>query len=101
MKALGTLLIVLVLAALAYQGFTYTSREKVLDIGPIACDRGAGEDRVTAPDRGGYCGRQRSGAAGRRRSKTGIKTNAGSALRGEIRLGERPAQAASLLPVGD
>jgi hypothetical protein len=26
---------VLVLAALAYQGFTYTSREKVLDIGPL------------------------------------------------------------------
>jgi hypothetical protein len=28
-------LIVLGLAALAYQGVTYTSREKVLDIGPI------------------------------------------------------------------
>ncbi len=32
---LGLLLIVVGLAALAYQGFTYTSREKVLDIGPI------------------------------------------------------------------
>jgi uncharacterized membrane protein HdeD (DUF308 family) len=32
---LGLLLIVVGLAALAYQGFTYTSRERVLDIGPI------------------------------------------------------------------
>jgi hypothetical protein len=35
MKALGIALIVLGLAALAYQGFTYTSRETVLDIGPL------------------------------------------------------------------
>ncbi len=32
---LGVLLIVIGLAALAYQGITYTSRETVLDIGPI------------------------------------------------------------------
>jgi hypothetical protein len=32
---LGLLLIVAGLAALAYQGFTYTSRETVLDVGPI------------------------------------------------------------------
>lgn len=32
---LGVLLIIAGVAALAYQGFTYTSREKVLDIGPI------------------------------------------------------------------
>jgi hypothetical protein len=31
----GLVLIVLGLAALAYQGFTYTSRETVIDIGPI------------------------------------------------------------------
>jgi uncharacterized membrane protein len=31
----GIVLIVLGLAALAYQGFTYTSRETVIDIGPI------------------------------------------------------------------
>lgn len=31
----GVLLIVLGLIALAYQGFTYTSRETVLEIGPI------------------------------------------------------------------
>lgn len=35
MKAIGIVLIVLGLAALAYQGFTYTSREKVVDIGPV------------------------------------------------------------------
>jgi hypothetical protein len=32
---LGVLLIVAGLAALAYQGFTYTSRETVLNVGPI------------------------------------------------------------------
>jgi hypothetical protein len=31
----GVLLIVLGLAALVYEGITYTSRETVLDIGPI------------------------------------------------------------------
>jgi hypothetical protein len=32
---LGLLLIVVGLAALAYQGVTYTSRDTVLDIGPL------------------------------------------------------------------
>jgi hypothetical protein len=32
---LGALLVVIGLVALAYQGFTYTQRETVLDIGPI------------------------------------------------------------------
>lgn len=32
---LGILLIVLGVLALAYQGFNYTHREKVLDVGPI------------------------------------------------------------------
>lgn len=31
----GVLLIVLGLVALAYQGFTYTTRDTVLDVGPI------------------------------------------------------------------
>ena len=35
MKVIGILLIVLGVAALAYQGFTYTTRETVIDIGPI------------------------------------------------------------------
>jgi hypothetical protein len=32
---IGVLLIVFGLVALAYQGFTYTKRETVIDIGPI------------------------------------------------------------------
>lgn len=32
---IGVLLIVLGLAALAYQGFSYTTRDTVLDVGPI------------------------------------------------------------------
>lgn len=35
MKMLGMALIVLGVLALAYQGFTYTTRETVIDIGPI------------------------------------------------------------------
>jgi hypothetical protein len=31
----GVVLVVLGLAALVYQGFTYTSRETVIDLGPI------------------------------------------------------------------
>jgi len=32
---IGLILIVLGVVALAYQGITYTSREKIIDIGPI------------------------------------------------------------------
>jgi len=32
---IGLALIVLGIGALAYQGFTYTSREKIIDIGPL------------------------------------------------------------------
>jgi uncharacterized membrane protein len=32
---IGVLLIVLGVAALAYQGITYTTRQKVVDIGPV------------------------------------------------------------------
>jgi len=35
MKALGAILVVLGILALVYQGFGYTKREKVLDVGPI------------------------------------------------------------------
>lgn len=35
MKPIGLVLIVLGLLALVYQGITYTSRETVIDIGPI------------------------------------------------------------------
>lgn len=35
MSLAGIVLIVLGLAALAYQGFTYTTRDTVIDLGPI------------------------------------------------------------------
>jgi uncharacterized membrane protein YidH (DUF202 family) len=33
---IGVVLIIVGIAALAYQGITYTTREKVVDLGPIA-----------------------------------------------------------------
>ena len=38
-KALGLILVVLGLIGLAWGGFTYTTREKVVDIGPIHATR--------------------------------------------------------------
>jgi hypothetical protein len=38
-KTLGIILIVLGLVGLAWGGFTYTTREKVVDIGPIEATR--------------------------------------------------------------
>ncbi len=38
-KTLGAILIVLGLIGLVWGGFTYTTREKVLDIGPIHATR--------------------------------------------------------------
>jgi uncharacterized membrane protein YidH (DUF202 family) len=35
MKSLGVVLIVLGVLALVYQGFTYTKRETIVDLGPI------------------------------------------------------------------
>jgi uncharacterized membrane protein YidH (DUF202 family) len=39
MKALGIVLIVLGILALAYGGFTYTREKKVVDLGPIQASR--------------------------------------------------------------
>jgi uncharacterized membrane protein YidH (DUF202 family) len=36
---IGVVLVVIGILALAYQGFTYTSQKKVLDIGPIHATR--------------------------------------------------------------
>jgi uncharacterized membrane protein len=44
----GILLIVLGGLALAYQGFTYTHQEKVLDLGPIHAAR-EDQERVSIP----------------------------------------------------
>lgn len=46
MRVLGILLIVIGIVALAYQGITYTTHKKVLDIGPIQATR---EERHTLP----------------------------------------------------
>lgn len=43
---LGIALIVLGLVALAYQGFTYTTQKKVVDIGPIKATK---EEHHTVP----------------------------------------------------
>lgn len=45
-KTLGMILIVLGLFGLAWGGFTYTTREKVLDLGPIHATR---EETHTVP----------------------------------------------------
>jgi uncharacterized membrane protein YidH (DUF202 family) len=39
MKALGVVLIVLGILALAYGGFTYTHEKKVVDLGPIQASK--------------------------------------------------------------
>jgi uncharacterized membrane protein YidH (DUF202 family) len=39
MKALGIILIVLGVLALAYGGFTYTHEKKVVDLGPIQASK--------------------------------------------------------------
>jgi hypothetical protein len=44
----GLALIVLGLIALAYQGITYTSRETVLDVGPIPRHRGSAENAAAS-----------------------------------------------------
>ena len=46
MKIAGVLLIVVGLIALAYGGFSYTKREKILDLGPLQATT---ETRKTVP----------------------------------------------------
>jgi uncharacterized membrane protein len=46
MKMAGILLIVLGVVALAYGGFSYTKREKIVDLGPI---QATAETRETVP----------------------------------------------------
>ena len=45
---LGIILVVLGALALAYQGFTYTHQEKVLDVGPIHATAEK-HDRISIP----------------------------------------------------
>ena len=46
MRIVGIVLIVIGIIALAYQGITYTTHKKVLDIGPIQATK---EERHTVP----------------------------------------------------
>lgn len=46
MKVAGVVLIVIGLLALAYGGFSYTKREKILDLGPLQAST---ETRKTVP----------------------------------------------------
>ena len=61
----GVVLIVLGVAALAYQGFTYTSRETVIDIGPLTRRR-IERRRCRFRRCSGFGRGRRRGAAGRR-----------------------------------
>ena len=49
----GILLVVLGALALAYQGFNYTHREKVLDVGPIHATKDTQEHVPVPPILGG------------------------------------------------
>ena len=46
MRPLGIILLVVGALALAYQGFTYTTQKKVLDVGPIQATK---EEHHTVP----------------------------------------------------
>ena len=49
----GVLLVLLGAVALAYQGFTYTTREKILDIGPIVATKETQKTIALSPVLGG------------------------------------------------
>jgi uncharacterized membrane protein len=46
MKILGVILIILGILSLAYQGITYTTHKKVVDLGPIEATK---EEKKTIP----------------------------------------------------
>jgi len=48
-KTLGIILIALGLFGLAWGGFTYTTREKVLDVGPVHATRDKTHDVMLPP----------------------------------------------------
>ena len=53
MKVLGAVLIVVGLAALIWGGFTYTTQEKVIDVGPIHATREKSHSIPLPPIAGG------------------------------------------------
>jgi uncharacterized membrane protein YidH (DUF202 family) len=52
-KAIGVLLIVLGIAGLAYGGFSWTQKEKVVDVGPVEVTRDKTESVAFPPIAGG------------------------------------------------
>ena len=59
MKLIGILLIVFGVVALAVGGFSYTEREKVLDIGPLEATTETPQDDSRGAHRGHRCNRGR------------------------------------------
>ncbi len=55
MKAIGVVLIVLGIIGLAYGGFTWTTREKVVDAGPIQISGDKTHSLPLPPIAGGIC----------------------------------------------
>jgi hypothetical protein len=55
MKLLGIVLIVLGLVGLAYGGFSWTRREKVVDLGPVEVTHNKTESLPLPPIAGGVC----------------------------------------------
>jgi len=53
LKIIAVLLIVLGVIALAYEGITYTTREKVLEVGPITATKEKKETIPLSPVLGG------------------------------------------------
>jgi uncharacterized membrane protein YidH (DUF202 family) len=49
MKLIGVVLIVLGVAALAFGGFTYTTRDRVVDMGPLKVDADQQHSLPVAP----------------------------------------------------
>lgn len=55
MKAIGVLLIVLGVVGLAYGGLTWTTREKVIDVGPVEVTQNKTRSLPLPPIAGGVC----------------------------------------------
>ena len=55
MKLLGIVLIVLGLVGLAYGGFHWTKKEKVIDLGPVEVTHNETKSMPLSPIAGGLC----------------------------------------------
>lgn len=55
MKAIGVVLIVVGIVALAYGGFSWTDKDKVVDIGPVEVTKTERKSLPIPPIAGGIC----------------------------------------------